>query len=256
MRDGVEGLQRLDVMIRMDLRFVDPDRHVEELRRCDPHRHPLDRLERLARNATGGAVHACAGDLATPVLRIAPSVVEVREGLAVEPALANERHLILDARLVLRRANARRVHEEAARLHVVEERRDERRVERVWIEHHRLGVVGDHRRDDRPEEHPGAVESLAYGLGGLSERRPDELVAAERQRHDEHPERPAMSRLGVHEPAHLSEVDLRLLTGWWIVDAHRGRLVAPRELLVGVAPERVVAGAHAVIASEQRMDLG
>jgi hypothetical protein len=55
--------------------------------------------------------------------------------------------------------------------------------------------------------------------------------------------------------SHLAEIDLRLLRRRRIVDAHRRRLLAPRELVVREAPQRVVARAQVVVAHEQRVDL-
>jgi len=163
--------------------------------------------------------------------------------------------LILDAGLVLGRADARRVDEEAARLRVVEERRDEHGAERVGRLDDRLHVVGHDGADHRREERPGAVEPLAHRLGGLHERGPHELVAAERQRDDEHPQSARAPGGRIEHHAHLAEVDLRLLAGGRVVDADRRRLLAPAELLRREAPERVVAHLQAV-AHEQRVYLG
>jgi len=66
------------------------------------------------------------GDLAAPLLGSLSGVLQVGKRLAVEPALAYLRHLILDARLVLWRVNARWVDEDAACLSVVQERGNQR----------------------------------------------------------------------------------------------------------------------------------
>jgi hypothetical protein len=58
----------------------------------------------------------------------------------------------------------------------------------------------------------------------------------------------------VEQKAHSPEIDLRLLAGRRIVDPNRGRLLAPPELLLRVAPERVVAPAQTVITNEQGVD--
>src|SRR5450432_728744 len=250
----VERVGDLNVMIGMDLRSRDPRRHVEGRFGRREHRRLLDRLEHLAWDATGGAVHARASDLAAPVLGAAACVVQVDEGLAVEPALTHVRHLILDARLVLRRTDASRVHEDAAGLHVVGERVEECGVEGVRRFYDRLHVVGDHRVTHCTEKPPRTIEAFAYGFGRLTKRRPDELVAAEAKRHDQHPEL-AQLALVVDQATHLPEVDLRLLSWRRIVDSHRLGLLAPPELLRSETPERVVARTYSVIAHQQRVDL-
>ncbi len=65
-------------------------------------------------------MNAHPGDVTRPTLGASLSVFEIREGLAVPPTLAHVAHLILDARLVLRRANAGGIDEDAARLCVVD----------------------------------------------------------------------------------------------------------------------------------------
>ncbi len=197
-----------------------------------------------------------AGDLARPALGARAGIVERRERLAVEPALADVGYLILDARLVLGRANAGRIYEQATSLHVVEEGVDEPGVERVGAPDHRLGVVRDDARRHGAEELPGAVETLAHGLGGLTERRPDELQPAERERHDEHPEAALPAGLRIEHEPHLAEVDLRFLSRRRVLDAHGGRLLSPRELGHREATEGVVARLQVVITNEQRVHLG
>jgi len=152
-------------------------------------------------------------------------------------------------------ADARRIDEHLARLRIVEKGRHEHWRQRVRVEHHGLGVVRDNRLDDATEKHPRAVEPLADGLGGLSKRRPNELVAAVNKGDDERPEHALFATLVVDEQTHLAEVDLRLLTGRRIIDAHGRRLFSPLEFVMREAPERVVAGAQAVISNEQRVDL-
>jgi hypothetical protein len=78
-------------------------------------------------------VDAGTGDLATPTLGASARIVEARERLTIEPTLAHERDLVFYARLVLRRPHTRRVYEQAARLHVIQEGGHERRAERVGI---------------------------------------------------------------------------------------------------------------------------
>ncbi len=126
-------MRDLDVVIGVDLRLVDPQREVEGRVGRWLHRRLLDCLEDVPRHLPRGAVDARAGDRAAPVLGALAGGVERRERLAVEPALADVGYLILDARLVLGRANAGRIYEQPTSLHVVEERVDEPGVERVGI---------------------------------------------------------------------------------------------------------------------------
>src|ERR1019366_2233970 len=115
-------------------------------------------------------------------------------------------------------------------------------------------VIGDHRVTHRTEKPPRTIEAFAYGFGRLTKRRPDELVAAEAKRHDQHPEL-AQLALVVDQATHLPEVDLRLLSWRRIVDSHRLGPLAPPELLRSETPERVVARTYSVIAHQQRVDL-
>ncbi|XXZ17264.1 DDE-type integrase/transposase/recombinase [Sorangium sp. So ce315] len=112
----------------------------------------------------------------------------------------------------------------------------------------------DHARH-RAEEPPRRIQARAHRRGGLLERRPHELVAAVRERHHEHPQVANPLRRWVEQLTHQAEVDLRDLAGLGVRDANRRRLLAPRELLHGEAPERIVARADAVVALEQRVDL-
>ena len=242
-------------MIGMHLGVVGPERHVEQLGRSREHGGSLHFFEHLARHLPCGAVHAQAGDLARPVLGASLGVGEIGEGLAVAPALADVGHLVFDARLVLRRAHARGVDEDSARLRVVEERRDDRGIERVRLLDDRRHVVGHDRLDHRAEEPPGAVEPLAHRLGGLQERRPHELIATERERDDERPESARAPGRDVEHHPHLAEVDLRLLARRRIFEEDRRLLLLPAELLHRVAAQRVVARNEPMIAHEQRVDL-
>src|SRR5262249_36534937 len=116
----VKSTGNLDVVIRMNLRLLDVDRNVEQRGRWRLHRALLDGLVHLTRNTLGASMNTRAGDFATPMLRTSLSLLQARERLAVEPALANVRDLILDTRFVFGRADARCVDEETARLHAVE----------------------------------------------------------------------------------------------------------------------------------------
>ena len=124
-RHRVQRASDLHVVVGMHLGGR-PERHVEAARSARGSMcGSLLALEDLARHLPRRAVHARAGDVAAPLLGVRAEHVEVvAERLAVEPALAHVRHLVLDARLVLRSSHARRVDEEAARLRVVRERRD------------------------------------------------------------------------------------------------------------------------------------
>ena len=234
----VERARDLHVVIGMDL-HGGPHGHVEGSFGRRSKQRALLALEDLARDATRGAVDAHARDLAAPVERAAACVREVEEGLSVEPSLAHERHLVLDARLVLRVTHARRIDEEPARLRVLEERAVQLRRLRIRTQHHRRGVVRHDARDDAAEELPRRVEALADRLGGLHEGRPDEHVAAQREHHDQRPELAHDAAL-VADRAHQAEVDLRLFARRRIVDEHRRRTLAPLELLVREATQRRV----------------
>ena len=98
-------------------------RHVERLSR-EPGASRPSRSPRTARAAPARVV-PCTRAPATSrhqVSALLARVAQAREGLSVEPALAHVGHLVFDAGLVLGRADTRRVDEDAARLHVVEER--------------------------------------------------------------------------------------------------------------------------------------
>jgi hypothetical protein len=73
----------------------------------------------------------------------------------------------------------------------------------------------------------------------LRKRRPNELVAARREGHDQHP---ALSTNAlVDDRPHRAEVDLRLLSERRIVDAHGHARLTPSELVVREASQRRVA---------------
>ena len=103
-RDGVERVCNLRMMIGMHLGVHVP-RHVEGCGRRREHERLLFRLVDLARDATRGAVHARSRDVAAPSLGVGAGLVEGRERLAVEAALADVGDLVFDARLVLRMAH-------------------------------------------------------------------------------------------------------------------------------------------------------
>jgi hypothetical protein len=240
-------------MVGVDPRLA-PQRHVEGRRRRREHVRSLVALEDLPRHLTSRAVRTRPRDLARPALGVAPRVLERREGLAVEAALAHVRDLILDAALVLRRAHPRRVDEDLASLRVVEERGHDRRRERVGLCDDRRHVVGHQHARHRAEEAPRGVEALADGLGGLQEGRPHEHVAAHHEGHHERLEAPGAALDDVDDRAHQAEVDLRLLARLAVGDEHRGPPLAPLELLHREASERVVAGGEGVVAHQQRVD--
>ena len=76
-RNGVQRPRDLDVMVGMNLRLLDVDRHVEDRLGRRKHRRPLDRLEHLARDLARRPVHARAGDIATPVRGALAGVLEI-----------------------------------------------------------------------------------------------------------------------------------------------------------------------------------
>jgi hypothetical protein len=158
-----------------------PARHVERRGWRRLHRSLLLGLVGFDRLAAGGAVDALALDLKAPRRRVLADRSEVgREGLAVEPSLADVRYLILDARLVAWVPDARRIGEDAAELDVLGERALKRRRLRVSADDHARRVVEDEATGDAAEERPRGVEPGADVLDGLRERRPHELLAAAR----------------------------------------------------------------------------
>lgn len=138
-------------------------------------------LEDLARHSTSCAVDPDAGDITTPLLgQHSPNAQVIAEGLTSEPALANERHMILDATLVAWVTNTRWVHEEPSSLSVLEKRRMNAWVRRIRSHDGGARVVEDHAFSHAAEESPGGVEPVAQRFGGLQEGRPHELIATHR----------------------------------------------------------------------------
>jgi len=207
---------------------------------------PLLGLEDLARDATGGAVDPSAGDLDAPLRGGRAEHREVvGKRLPREPPLTHVRHLVLDAGLVLRMADPRRVHEEATSLRVLGERWVDGRVLRVGAHDRRGHVVEHDALGDAAEEPPGCVQGLAERLDRLPETRPDELVAAHRERDDEHPELAPLA-LGGRDVADLTEVDLCLLARRRVVDEHGRTALVPPQILVRVPAQRRVRHPDAV----------
>jgi len=134
-------------------------------------------LEYFARNAARAAVDPGSCNVDTPALGGRAEHGEVvRERFSAEPPVANIGHLILNARFVLRMADASRVDEEPANLRVLGEGRIDARILRVGA-YDRCGHVVEHDAlGDTIEEAPGCVETLAKRFNRLPERRPHELI--------------------------------------------------------------------------------
>jgi len=105
-RDRVERSLYLDVMVLVYL-GISPQRHVERLVGRRAHARLLDLGIVLSRNAACGSMDSGASDIAAPTLGAATRIAQVSESLALKPALAHIRDVVLDARFVLRRANTR-----------------------------------------------------------------------------------------------------------------------------------------------------
>jgi hypothetical protein len=249
-RHRVESPSHLNVVIGVHFGVIDPARHVEWFRGRREHFCLFHGLEQLARHLARRAVHTLTGNLSTPVLGVLSGIVQVDECLSVGPAFAYVRHLILHARLVLGRANTRWIDEDAARLGVVDECGDERWIERVGVLDDRLHVIRNEYADHGSKKAPGALESLAHRFGGLQERWPHKLIAAERQRYDEHPEHAQATPRGLANEPHLAQINLRLLTSRRIVDSHRRLFLAPAKLLHREAAHSVAARIEPVVAHE------
>jgi hypothetical protein len=143
-----------------------------------------------------------AGNVSAPCLGSGAQQSQVvRERLAREPALAHEWDLILNARLVARMPYTSGVDEEVARLSVLRERRIDSRVLRAGADDGGARVVEHDAPNYATEEQPGGVEPIHQCLGRLQERRPYELVAAHRQRDDEHVQLAALA-VGACDVAH------------------------------------------------------
>lgn len=132
------------------------------------------------------------GGVGAPIGHIASHVIDVGEGLAAEPALPNEAHLILDARLVLGAPRPCGIDEEAPRLGVLEEGGIDDRVLSIGFEDRRLEVIDDGSGHDPTEVLPSSVESGDDRTELLVEGGMDELVSAVRERHDQGPDRAAL----------------------------------------------------------------
>ena len=233
----------------MRLRVV-PVRHVEGRRRRRLDVWKLVALVHFARHLPGRPVHARAGHLPAPRFGVAPDRAEVGgEHLAGEAALAHVRHLILHARLVLRRPSPRRVREDLSRLRVVAEGAIQRRIRLAGANHHRRRVVEDDVLGNPSEEAPCGVQTSAHVLHRLREGRPDVHVPARRQRHDQCPEPPRLA-VGVGHGPHQPEVDLGFLPGRGIVEPHRRCLLPLTELPAREATQRRVRD-HDTVACQQ-----
>jgi hypothetical protein len=181
--------------------------------------------------------------------------MDVGEGLAAEPALPNEAHLILDARLVLGAPRPCGIDEEAPRLGVLEEGGIDDRVLSIGFEDRRLEVIDDGSGHDPTEVLPSSVESGDDRTELLVEGGMDELVSAVRERHDQGPDRAALPSDGIGPLGHLAEVDLRLLAGGWIVESDGGLLLSRSQLAVNESSKGRVADLDAS-PLKQCVDLG
>lgn len=186
-------------------------------------------LKQLDRHLTRRAVDAGACDVAAPTLGVSSAMRKPKEALARKPAASDVLHLVFDAGLVARLSYARRVDEEARVLRVLGEHPLNLRRGVIRGNNDRLGIVGQHTADDASKEVPRRIESLDDRGRRLLERGPDEHVATERQRDQQHPELTTTTCVGIVDQAHQGEVDLRLLSGRGVVEPDGGqRLLSSR----------------------------
>jgi len=139
-RDRVEGVQRPDVEVPLDL-HVAPVRDPVALRRRRQQQGPLPVREHHGGLLPGGAVDPQPGPDPAPVIGPPLRVVDVQELLPGEEAPLREFHAGLDASLVLGRPDPRRVHDDPARLRVLQPLPVPPGLQPVGLVHHRLQVV-------------------------------------------------------------------------------------------------------------------
>jgi len=82
------------------------------------------------------------------------------------------------------------------------------------------------------EERPRRIEPINERFSCLQERGPHELVAARRQRDDEHVQLALLTALAAHV-AHQAEIQVRFFASRRVIDAHRG--AAPAETKLGLS---------------------
>ena len=138
-----------------------------------------------------------------------PAVGEVDEGLSGEEVVLHVVDDAFDSWLVGRGGHPGGVDDEAPRLGVLDEGVVEPRRGVLGLGDDRLHVVGNDDGEHPAEVAPGRLEAPDDLFGGLEERRPDELVAAEAGREDEPVADPPPLPVG-NEPE-ASEVDLELV---------------------------------------------
>ena len=138
-----------------------------------------------------------------------PAVGQVDELLSGEEVVLHVVDDPFDPWLVGRGGHPGGVDDEAAGLGVLHEGVVDPRRGVLGRDDDRLHVVGDDDGEDAAEVAPGGLEAPDHLFGGLEERRPDELVAAEAGREDQPVAHPPA--LPVGERAQAAEVDLELV---------------------------------------------
>jgi hypothetical protein len=216
----VERPGDLDVMVTVHLRGR-VDRDVVDLggRRQQP--WCLFGGEHLGGSLLGRAMDPQPGSFPAPHLGPSLRLGKIDEDLTGEERAADELHLPLHPRLVLRRTHPRRVDDEPAGLRVLHERLVQARLERIGAVDDRREVVGDQGAEHPTEERPCRLAPGHHRLGGLTVREPHEAVTADARREDQRVHHPVPVRRRIEHEAHATEVDLQLVARLTIVDPHR-----------------------------------
>ena len=251
-RHRVDRLVHFDVEVPVDL-GIGPPRHVEGCAGPGQEQRELFGTEGLDGPALGGAVDAHAGGGRAPGLGAHPAVGQVDEGLSGEEVVLHVVHDAFDAWLVGRGGHPGGVDDEAAGLGVLHEGVVDPRCGVLGGDDDRLHVVGDDDGEHPAEVAPGRLEAPDHLLGGLEERRPDELVTAGARREDEPVADPPA--LPVGDQSEASEVDLELLSGRRVGDSDRDR-PSPRPAALDTETSQGARRDHHPPAGQQDADLG
>jgi hypothetical protein len=133
--------------------------------------------------------------------------------LAAKAVVAHVGHTALDAGLVLRPADARRIDDEAAGLRILEEGRDDARLQRIRLEDDDGRVVRDEDAEDAAVKRPRRLARLDGARRGLAHAGVDEAVARDAGREDPRAEAPPSSGGVGLEVRHPAGVERELLAG-------------------------------------------